>query len=102
MVDEVDENKNGAIDFNEFLTLVARKKDETEDELREAFDIVAETKDEEGNNAFISHADLKKMMDNIGMNLTDEDIAEMMAVADTNQDGMVNYEEFLDLLHFTH
>ena len=101
MVDEVDDNKNGAIDFKEFLTLVARKKDETEDELREAFEIVAETKDKEGNN-LISHADLKKMMDNIGMKLTDEDIAEMMAVADADQDGMVNYEEFLDLLHFTH
>ena len=102
MVDEVDDNKNGTIDFDEFLKLVARKKDETEEELREAFDIVAQTKDEEGNNTFISHEDLKKMMHNIGMNLTEEDIAEMMAVADADQDGKVNYEEFLDLLHFTH
>ena len=102
MVDEVDDNKNGTIDFPEFLKLVARKKDETEDELREAFDIVAGTKDKEGNIAFISPEDLMKMMHNIGMNLTEDDIAEMMAVADADQDGMVNYEEFLDLLHFTH
>ena len=102
MVDEVDANKNGTIDFDEFVTLVARRRDETEEELREAFDIVAETKDGEGNNAYISHDDLKKMMDRLGMNLTDEDIAEMIKVADTDQDGKVNYEEFLDLLHITH
>ena len=65
MVDEVDANKNGTIDFDEFVTLVARRRDETEEELREAFDIVAETKDGEGNNAFISHDDLKKMMDKL-------------------------------------
>lgn len=39
MVNEVDENGNGVIEFNEFLTLMSRKMKgaEGENELKEAF-----------------------------------------------------------------
>ena len=99
MVTEVDANGNGTIDFDEFLTLVAREKDETEEELREAFIMIAKTKGEDDDGKlFISPADLKKMMSDLGMSLTDEDVDEMIAVADLDRDGKINYEEFLDLL----
>ena len=99
MVTEVDANGNGTIDFDEFLTLVAREKDETEEELREAFIMIAKTKGEDDDSKlYTPPADLKKMMSDLGMSLTDEDVDEMIAVADLDRDGKINYEEFLDLL----
>ena len=56
MINEVDTEANGTIDFPEFLTLMARKmKDtESEEEIREAFKVF----DKDGN-GFISAAELR-------------------------------------------
>ena len=34
-------------------------------------------------------------MNNLGENLTDEEVDEMMAEADVDGDGQINYEEFV-------
>jgi Ca2+-binding EF-hand superfamily protein len=47
MINEVDTNNNGTIEFNEFLVLMSKKmkEQETEDEMREAFKVF----DKDGN-----------------------------------------------------
>jgi Ca2+-binding EF-hand superfamily protein len=43
MIDEVDENESGSIDFDEFLVMVANKLKETDctnENLREAFKVI--------------------------------------------------------------
>lgn len=50
-------------------------------------------------NGFISHAELKKAMANLGEELSDDQIKAMMAKADTDRDGTVSYEEFLAIMH---
>ena len=57
MINEVDSDGNGTIDFPEFLTMMARKmKDtDTEEEIREAFRVF----DKDGN-GFISAAELRR------------------------------------------
>jgi calmodulin len=69
MINEVDADGNGTIDFPEFLSLMARKmKDtDTEEELIEAFKVF----DRDGN-GFISAAELRHVMTNLGEKLTDE------------------------------
>ena len=86
---------NGTIDFPEFLTMMARKMKDTdsEEEIREAFRVF----DKDGN-GFISAAELRHVMTNLGEKLTDEEVDEMIREADIDGDGQVNYEG-IDLQH---
>ncbi|XP_021357513.1 calmodulin-beta-like isoform X3 [Mizuhopecten yessoensis] len=86
---------NGTIDFEEFLHMMARKMKETdsEEDLREAFRVF----DKDGN-GFISAAELRHVMTNLGEKLTDEEVDEMIKEADLDGDGMVNYEEFVTMM----
>merc|ERR1711861_102327 len=86
MINEVDADASGTIDFPEFLNLMAKKmKDtDTEEELIEAFKVF----DRDGN-GFISAAELRHVMTNLGEKLTDEEVDEMIREAD--DDGQVNW-----------
>jgi len=86
MINEVDANGNGAIDFPKFLTLMARdKKDyEEEEEILEAF----KEYDVDGN-GFISAAELRQVMTKVGEKVTDEEADEIIRDLDINGDDKV-------------
>merc|ERR1712113_423131 len=81
MINEVDADGNGTIDFPEFLSLQARKmKDtDTEEELVEAFKVF-----DRGGTGFISAAELRHVMSNLGEKITDEEMDEMIREADVD------------------
>jgi calmodulin len=95
MINEVDADGNGTIDFPEFLTMMARKMKDTdsEEEIVEAFKVF----DKDGN-GFISAAELRHVMTNLGEKLTDEEVDEMIREADIDGDGQINYEEFVKMM----
>jgi calmodulin len=97
MINEVDADGNGTIDFPEFLTLMARKMKDTdsEEEILEAFKVF----DKDGN-GFISAAELRHVMTNLGEKLTDEEVDEMIREADVDGDGQITYEEFVRMMMF--
>lgn len=79
MVNEVDADGNGTIDFPEFLTMMARKMADaaSEEEVTEAFRVF----DKDGN-GFISAAELRHVLRDLGERLTDAEIEEMIREAD--------------------
>lgn len=116
MVNEVDADGNGIIDFPEFLTMMARKMKDTdsEEEIKEAFKVF----DKDGN-GFISAAELRHVwvlrlatwrnwdtndsiiwfdrMTNLGEKLSDNEVEEMIREADVDGDGQINYSEFVNV-----
>ena len=47
---------------------------------------------------FISAAELRHVMTNLGEKLTDEEVDEMIREADVDGDGQINYEEFVKMM----
>ena len=95
MIREIDTDKNDSIDFNEFLQLMRKRMrdTDTEEELVEAFKVF----DRDGN-GLISAVELKTVMKQIGENLSDSDIAEIIKSGDKDNDGFLNYDEFIRMM----
>ena len=95
MMREVDLNQDGKIDFDEFMYLMTKSSSDTqtEDEVINAFRVF----DKEGN-GLISSAELKHIMMTIGDKMTEEEADEMVNEADIDEDGMINYEEFVRMM----
>jgi len=95
MLNEVDSDGNGYIDFSEFLVMMTRKiKDsDSDDDLKEAFKVF--DKDDNGS---ISAKELRHVMTNLGEKLSDEEIDEMIREVDINGDGHIDYDEFVKMM----
>lgn len=95
MIKEVDADGSGTIDCSEFLKLMARKmiSPKFEEELKKAFAMF-----DTDQNGFISAAELHLVMTNLGDNLTDEEVNEMILEADMDGDKLISYDEFAKLI----
>ena len=95
MVDEIDADGNGEIDFPEFLTMMLRKMNEgnPEKELMDVFMVF----DKDGSGT-ISPDELRSAMRVIGEKLTDDEIEDAIKLADTSGDGEVDYDEFIQFV----
>ena len=95
MINKIDQNSSGKIEFKEFLELFVKKlKDpDTEEDLIEAFKIF-----DKNGNGIISAAELKLVMTTYGERLTEEEANEMIKEADTDGDGFINYHEFIKII----
>ncbi|KAF1896316.1 hypothetical protein Lal_00018599 [Lupinus albus] len=109
MINEVDADGNGTIEFVEFLNLMAKKMKETdaEEDLKEAFKVF-----DKDQNGYISASEvligewlypyafrtLRHVMINLGEKLTDDEVEQMIKEADLDGDGEVNYDEFVKLM----
>ena len=95
LINDIDADGNGNIDFPEFLSLMAKKmKDtDTEEELIEAFKVF----DTEGNGV-ISAMRLRELMETLGTKLPGSEIDEMIQEADISRDGRINYVDLVRLM----
>ncbi|ONH96511.1 hypothetical protein PRUPE_7G133900 [Prunus persica] len=98
MIADVDKDGSGAIDFDEFVHMMTAKIGErdTKEELMKAFHLI-----DQDNNVLISAADIKNIAKDLGENLSDREIQEMIEEADRDRDGEVNAEEFIRMMKRT-
>ncbi|PAA51439.1 hypothetical protein BOX15_Mlig025330g1 [Macrostomum lignano] len=92
MVEGVDIDGNGEIDFPEFMAMMAEKIQDTnsEQEIIAAF----QTFDRDSN-SYLSREELQDVLTRFGDNsMSEADVREMIAAADKNGDGKIQYEEF--------
>jgi len=98
MINEVDQDGNGKIDFEEFCSMMAKTSkagnSSNEDELKEAFKVF----DKDGNGK-ISHEELKTVMESLGENLSETEVSNMIQEADLNGDGQIDYSEFIQMMN---
>ena len=95
IIDEVDEDKNGVIDFQEFLSLMARKMKiiDKEDELLDAFKIL----DIEGTGK-ISKYQLRYIILSTESGFSGEDVEELLKKTDIDEDGYIDLNNFIKIL----
>merc|ERR1712195_331078 len=95
MINDIDKDGSGTIDFNEFLNMMtARMGDrDSREEIVKVFRLFDD--DETGK---ISFKNLKRVAQELGENMTDEELQEMIDEADRDGDGEVNEEEFFRIM----
>ncbi|XP_036743162.1 centrin-2 isoform X1 [Manis pentadactyla] len=98
MITEIDKEGTGKMNFSDFLTVMTQKMSEkdTKEEILKAFKLFDD--DETGK---ISFKNLKRVAKELGENLTDEELQEMIDEADRDGDGEVNEQEFLRIMKKT-
>ena len=92
MISDIDKDGSGTIDFEEFLQMMTAKMGERDsrEEIMKAFRLFDD--DETGK---ISFKNLKRVAKELGENMTDEELQEMIDEADRDGDGEVSGAEFL-------
>jgi calmodulin len=95
MILEIDEDKSGKIDFKEFLELYSRKIEDpdTEEDLFEGFKLF----DKDGSGK-ISPKELKTLLIELLPNISEEEAEEIIRDADTNDDGDIDFREFVKII----
>ena len=98
MIFEVDKDGNGTIDFEEFQSLMIRKMEDTDTE--EEFVDSFRRFNPEGNgliNASQLYAIMKPLMPD-GDDITEQEVIEMIKMADDDGDTNLNYEEYVKIM----
>ncbi|XP_033736484.1 neo-calmodulin-like isoform X1 [Pecten maximus] len=95
MINEVDNDQSGSIEFPEFLQLMAKKMNDTdtEQEIKDAFKVF-----DTSARGYITAIELKDIMTTLGEKLTDEETDEMIKYSHADMDGHINYVEFVRLM----
>ncbi|NXH22249.1 CETN2 protein, partial [Bucco capensis] len=98
MISDIDKEGTGKISFSDFLVVMTQKMAEkdSKEEILKAFKLFDD--DETGK---ISFKNLKRVAKELGENLTDEELQEMIDEADRDGDGEVDEQEFLRIMKKT-
>ncbi|KAG5679868.1 hypothetical protein PVAND_009405 [Polypedilum vanderplanki] len=93
LINEVDLDGSGTINFDEFIKLM-QKVEETDFEKAESLRAAFKVFDKD-NNGFVSFDELKYILTSFGEKLTDEEVQDILHEADKDRNGKLDYEEFI-------
>jgi Ca2+-binding EF-hand superfamily protein len=95
MLSDMDADGSGAIDFGEWLSLMTKRIND-KDSRANINKIFALFDDER--TGYISIKNLRRISQELGENIGDEELQELINRADTDHDGLVSEEEFYTIL----
>ena len=95
MITDLDKNKSGNIDFEEFLDMMtARMSDkDTREDINKVFRLF-----DDDTSGSITIRNLRRVARELGENMTDEELQEMVERADSNGDGAVSMDDFYNIM----
>ena len=95
MISDLDANKSGAIDFEEFLDMMtARMSDkDTREDINKVFRLF-----DDDSTGQITLKNLRRVARELGETMTEEELQEMIDRADTNGDGGVSPDDFYSIM----
>jgi calmodulin len=95
MINGLDEDGDGTVDFPEFLSAMSRgmKDAVAEAEIAEAFKFFDTT-----GNGSISSSELRDTLSQLGEKLTRQEVSDLVAEADTDGDGQIDLKEFTKMM----
>lgn len=96
LMNSVDTDQNGVIDFEEFVLLMNAMLTEPIDHEAEMLQVFR-VFDKDGD-GFISEGELRLAMMNLGERMSDAELREMIAAADTDGNGQIDYAEFVAMM----
>ena len=93
-MDIIDSNQNGMIDYTEFIAACLQSYNYLkENHLRSAFAYF-----DQDNSGTISPDELRQCLQSDDFTLTEEQISELLADVDQNNDGQIDYVEFINMM----
>ena len=95
MMDEIVAGNAGEIEFDGFMTLMAKKIKETEveDELKETFKTI-----DRGNKGYYDLDDLRAMVSQYGERISEDEIVKMFEEQDLNNNKRITFDEFINII----
>ena len=95
LIENVSKSGSDKIGFDDFVDLMEQKNKEKDSEIEiiNTFQIFNTE-----NNGLISNQELFHIIRTFGETLTDDEIEEIIAEADVDGDGYINYEEFVRMM----
>ena len=95
MISDLDKNKSGSIDFEEFLDMMtARMSDkDTREDIAKVFRLF-----DDDTSGSITLRNLRRVAKELGETMSDAELMEMIERADTDQDGEISPDEFYGIM----
>jgi Ca2+-binding EF-hand superfamily protein len=91
LISEIDSDNSGKIEFPEFLSLITgdSSNENSKVEIQKVFNIFDKEK-----TGFISFKDLRELVDDIGLQLSDATLKRLIEKGDSDSDKLVTFDDF--------
>lgn len=95
MIKDVLEEGRDQMDFNEFLDLMTARvsNKDTREDLKKVFNLFDDEK-----SGYITIKNLKRVIRDLGENIDEHELQEMIEKADADNDGQISEEEFYNIM----